>query len=288
MAEIEKSLKQQLWDEEVKMLTVLLNLCDRNNLSIWASGGTLLGAIRHKGFIPWDDDIDLCMFRKDYDTLLKIAPKQLKAPYILQSFYTEKNYPITHAQLRNKETTAILDSKTKHKYCQGVFIDIFVMDVIPPNDTQLEILKRKADSLEYRIINAAESHFSFGLFVHPIKAKRYIKSIFDQLHFKRLCANYENLFRNESITNNSEVAYLTKFRDRDGIERRRRKVDLYRETLLMPFENILIPVPIGYDSILKTQYGAYMTPVKTSSCHGGIEIIDLNKPSSYYNSIRSR
>mgnify|MGYP001218621471 CR=1 FL=1 len=86
-------------------------ICKANGLKYFADSGTLIGAIRHEGYIPWDDDIDIMMFREEYDKLCKVAPKELKYPYFFQTEYTDKGSLRGHAQIRNCKTTGILMSE---------------------------------------------------------------------------------------------------------------------------------------------------------------------------------
>ena len=81
-------------------------ICKKYGLKYFADSGTLIGAVRHQGYIPWDDDIDLAMLREDYETFLKVAPGELKEHLVLQTPYREKNYLRAHAQLRNSRTQA--------------------------------------------------------------------------------------------------------------------------------------------------------------------------------------
>ena len=87
-----------------------------------------MGTVRHKGYIPWDDDIDMLMFREDYDKLIELADSEFKDPYFLQCAYTEKHYYRGHAQMRYKGTTAILKGDIYQPFDQSIFLDIFVYD----------------------------------------------------------------------------------------------------------------------------------------------------------------
>ena len=78
--------------ELLKMLCFVADICDANGIEWWLSSGTLLGAARHEGFIPWDDDIDFVMLRKDYDKLVQIADKEFEAPYFFQTVYSDKDF----------------------------------------------------------------------------------------------------------------------------------------------------------------------------------------------------
>ncbi len=81
---------KELWAVELDLLEKFQELCRKHELRYFAIGGTLLGAVRHKGFIPWDDDIDLAMPLNDYLKLIEIEPKELKYPYFLQNYRMEK------------------------------------------------------------------------------------------------------------------------------------------------------------------------------------------------------
>ncbi|MDE7384825.1 MAG: LicD family protein, partial [Anaeroplasmataceae bacterium] len=86
-------LRKKVWSKQLEMVKIFIEICEKNNLKYFACGGTLIGAVRHNGYIPWDDDIDLMMPRKDYEDFLRIAPKYLDGKYFLQYNKTEKRYP---------------------------------------------------------------------------------------------------------------------------------------------------------------------------------------------------
>ena len=88
---------------ELNILTYFTEVCEENNLRYYLGGGTLLGAVRHKGFIPWDDDIDVCMLRKDYDTFMRVAPKEMGDTYIFMDAHTEPRYPLMFGKMIKKD-----------------------------------------------------------------------------------------------------------------------------------------------------------------------------------------
>ena len=125
---------KEVWAIELDLLAEFQRVCKQYDLKYYADAGTLLGAVRHKGFIPWDDDIDIIMTRDEYNKLCRIAMKEFKHPFFFQTNKTDPGSSKGHAQLRNSITTAILGGKeyvTSHN--QGVFIDIFPVDVLPDN-----------------------------------------------------------------------------------------------------------------------------------------------------------
>lgn len=116
---------KRVWAVQLEMLDEVERICKANGLKYFADSGTLIGAIRHEGYIPWDDDIDLVMLREDYDKFVQIAPKWLKEDLVLQTVYTEKNYLRGHAQIRNSKTCGCNEEDKKAGYNCGIFIDIF-------------------------------------------------------------------------------------------------------------------------------------------------------------------
>lgn len=113
---------------QLKMLDILVvvtNICDKHNLPYWISGGTLLGAMRHGGFIPWDDDIDIELMRSDYKRLLKILPKELPGNLYLQT-PRERSYRLLFSKVRDRNSIIHSEEEDMARYKEkGVFIDIF-------------------------------------------------------------------------------------------------------------------------------------------------------------------
>ncbi|HEY8344756.1 MAG TPA: LicD family protein [Bacillota bacterium] len=124
---------------ELEILEEVIRVCDENNIDYFIVFGTTLGAIRHGGFIPWDDDIDVGMTRDNYEKFLKIAPTKLKKDYFMQHFSTEPNMPLYFAKVRKNNTQFVEYYTRKAKIHQGIFIDIFPFDQVPNS----EKLRRK-------------------------------------------------------------------------------------------------------------------------------------------------
>lgn len=259
---------KKVWSIQLELLKELLTVCSKHNLKIWACGGTLLGVIRHKGYIPWDDDIDMVMPRKDYDQLIKIAPKAFKDPFYLQSAYTEKKYPRGHAQLRMKGTSAILPPDLYQSFDQSIFIDIFVYDGIPNDEKELNKLRDESSRLKtlmHRFTYPIFISKNYHIVYQSIKAKLYF--LFHS--FQKTFNDYENCFRKYD-TEESILWGQISFAFDWALKFNILKKEYFKETIYLPFEDIFMPVPIEYDKVLRRQYGDYMQPVKAPSMHGEV------------------
>lgn len=122
---------KQLQQIELNMLKIFIEICEKEKLHYYLLGGTLLGAVRHKGFIPWDDDIDVGMPRRDYEIFLSVAKKYLPTYYFLQTPYTDKEYPLPFAKIKDSRTIYKERPYRNLNMHHGVWIDIFPLDFCP-------------------------------------------------------------------------------------------------------------------------------------------------------------
>lgn len=244
--------RKKLWKCQLDILKEVLDICRRNNIKVFADGGTLLGAIRHKGIIPWDDDIDVAMLREDYDRFCAIAAKELKEPYFLQNIYTDKLYDHRHSQVRDSRTTCIDSDGRYPTYNAGIFVDIFVYDSAPNTFRLISRMVRKvrAQQLKIKIIRKIGLYTPGWLF----PAQKLLSKAFRQ---------YEKTVVSFASPKNNYAGKIALHLREHIFD----KAD-FDSVINMPFEDIEIPVPVGYDEILRLNYGDYMTPVKAPSGHG--------------------
>lgn len=157
------TLRDDVKKAQEKMYEILVafdNICQKHNLTYWLDHGTLLGAVRHQGFIPWDDDLDVTMPREDYEKFLTIAQDELSDEYFLQTQQTDKYYQNFFAKIRDRKSTFVdaWEGKRDIRYHQGIYIDIFPLNTI--SNTPLSIAR-------YKIF----------VFISKLVHNRYIKSI---------------------------------------------------------------------------------------------------------------
>ena len=124
---------KEIQNQQLMILKELDRICQKHNIKYHLMGGTLLGSIRHKGFIPWDDDIDVSMIRADYEMFLDVCGRELNSGYFLQTNKTDKNYIMQFAKLRKNHTLFIEKSMNDLDIHHGIYIDIFPLDNILPD-----------------------------------------------------------------------------------------------------------------------------------------------------------
>lgn len=257
--------RKKVWQTELDILEKVIEICEKNNIKYFLASGTLLGAVRHKGFIPWDDDIDLVMKREDYNKFLEIAEKKLTYPYFLQCYKTEKDYIRGHAQVRNSETTAIIRGDRYNTYNKGVFIDVFPLDNVP-NGT----LKRKIflAELEFRKKMLLLYFQRNNIKKDSIKARiklLIVNAYWAVFDLEKNILKYEKLLQKYDKINTDENGSLG-FRPDDT----KFKNSWFEGEVEVDFEYLKLKAPSGYHEFLASQYGDYMKlpENKNGSAHG--------------------
>ena len=131
---------KQVWETQMEILDVIDKVCSANGLRYCLAYGTLLGAVRHGGFIPWDDDIDLMMPREDYEKLLQIWQDQAPEGYLLQNKRRDPDFTQNFTKIRKDHTTFLQeDWERTRAYHKGIFVDIFPGDRVAPQGIQRRI-----------------------------------------------------------------------------------------------------------------------------------------------------
>ncbi|MDE6275152.1 MAG: LicD family protein [Clostridia bacterium] len=259
-------------DKLLEMAKVFHNFCVENDIKYYMLGGTLLGAIRHKGFIPWDDDMDFGMLRKDYEKLISLRDK-LDKNYSFNFHMFDKNYKYGFCKMYDERTTYIEVSQDT-KFIGGVFIDIFPIDNIG-NDYNHAVALSKKSHRRKRILS--------GIFIKG-ERKSWSRTVISKFLGLLPKTNkwFEWPFKLVKKYKNIDTKYVTNI---FGVWGAKEIVPLtYLGTpQLYNFENIQLYGVEQYDKYLSNIYGDYMTPPPPEKRVGhSIYYVDFDKPYKQY------
>lgn len=268
---------KKLKEIELEIFRHFIEICNENSLRYFVVGGTALGAVRHKGFIPWDDDIDVALPRGDYEKFLIAAQKSLPSNMFLQTYITDKNYPNPFAKLRQSDTAFIEKSTSKIKMNHGVYVDIFPLDGYSRSGIRGKWLGLKEKILK---ISVASVFISGNISKNKFRAivKRAIARLLPDYRasVRRLDTMYKKIpYEDAEIIVNfcgawAEKEIMPKAYFGDGIEGE--------------FEGIKVVLPAKTHEYLTALYGDYMTlpPEEERVGHHYYTVIDLEKSYKEY------
>lgn len=277
---------KKVWAVELDLLNEFSRVCHKHSIPFYICDGTLLGAVRHKGMIPWDDDIDVMMFRKDYEKLCEIGSKEFKYPYFFQTEYTDKGALRGHVQIRNSETTAILKSELnlKRDFNQGIFLDVFPMDNVPDDKNERCKYLQRAKKLyvRYRKKAARGAYYKFRFRKNLLMmAYEFLIHMLYQIYPFFSYFDYEQAYEEYELFSKSYNNVDTKDIIIAPFYKQIRKRLWFNDIIYLPFEFLSLPAPSMYDDVLKNTYGNYHKYVIGTSLHGGI-MFDTEKSYKEY------
>ena len=217
----------------------IIRIFDKYELKYSLVAGTLLGAVRHKGFIPWDDDLDIIMPREDFEKFKSIASKELKEKFFFQDYTTDDEYPSLYAKVRNSKTTLVENGyRTLKRMNHGVFVDIFVADRYKPS------LKNK---IRRKIIKFCSLTLLYQKLAGVNKFLQAFAKIFPRKPVFKLAEKTSKKMDMEKSTN--QYIMLNQYTMPGGI---------FDELIDMSFEGINVKSSKKYDEMLTDMFGDYM------------------------------
>ena len=232
-------------------------LCRKNNITYWVFFGTLLGAVRHRGFIPWDDDVDIMMPREDFDRLLHMSSEEFgaEAPYFLQNMNTDAHYPRYLQRFRRGDTACLMEEDItclrehprRADYNMGLNLSIFPLDDCPSSAAAFRWRKafaRLVMGVEYRARRPkTEKPFQHKICLALrtlLGGRFFVKTVYACFRVKK--------------TKSPMVTCLDGFYPARHYWHR----EDFDKTVYLPFETLSVPAPAGYDRLLTERYGNYM------------------------------
>lgn len=243
---LDKNYKRKLQLKILDIVKDIDKLCRENNIEYYILYGSALGAIRHKGFIPWDDDFDIGMTYDNYKKFLSICEKKFdKNKYYVQTYEKEKNYYLSFTKIRNITTTLIEESNKNIDIIRSVYVDVFPLVGVPNNKFKENILKINRSFMISANSNIINNKLLSGIF-------KVILKIFG----RKKILNYttKRCFKYKV----SESDYLVSVADGDGYTQNKFKKEVFGKPKYVPFEDTMLPVPEDADTYLKNTYGDYM------------------------------
>ena len=265
---------------EFEMLEEVIKCCNVLKIKVYLDGGTALGAVRHQGFIPWDDDIDVGMLRKDFEIFISEGQRYLPKYLFLQSRLSEPNFLCNFAKIRDSRTTFIESSQRQLKINHGVYIDVFPLDYYPENSVERDRIQKKLRVLNLRVrqeftlpeenrgTRLLEIWRKFGGDVLKLRYPSVSKvldlreTIYKSVKPSSYLVNYCGAWGNKEVF----------------------PTEWLEEGTIANFEGLSVNIPKEYDKYLRHIYGDYMQlpPENMRVSHHYTEIIDLDKPYTDY------
>lgn len=247
---------RQFQMEELEILKEFARICDKYNLRYYLVGGTLLGAVRHRGFIPWDDDIDVAMLRHDYERFAKICQNELGNRYFYQNTETDPYYFLTYAKIRKNGTEVYEERFSTAKFHKGIFIDIFPLDFCPKPGLVCHFLYNMLAVMNYRgQIDSGETYVPYkevsgkiGYACLKVVGKKELVKL-----RKRVIQFATKLSGNH---------FLANFSGAYGYRKEVFQVDWFLSTDTIMFESTSFSVPCKFRALLEQLYGKHYMKVQ--------------------------
>lgn len=272
---------EKLKKKELEILENFVKACEKMNLRYFIAYGTAIGAVRHKGFIPWDDDIDVCMPRCDYEIFIKNYKDFLEDKYFVQTIETDPLYALNFAKLRDSKTTLIEKHVVDIDINHGVFIDIFPLDGYEKGQNKMLDLRVKNNPVfeqadKNKIFNAI-SGFN----------KKFIYKVGENIPNK-LKTDLSKLARPKDTKSYDDANFVCCIVDSFSIIPLEKEI--FGNGTYLNFENLKVKAPKNYDLYLRKIYGDYMKlpPKEQRENHHNFYLCDTERSFRYYQELRQK
>lgn len=274
---------KKAWASQLEILSLIDEICEKHGITYFAYWGSLLGAVRHKGFIPWDDDLDIAMLRPDYTKFLEVVLDEIPEHYHLINNYMEK-WDNSFTRLTNRREILVDENEMaeNHNCPFALGIDIFPLDYISKNEQEAEEQKQILRFIGI-LVGVLEKKQLAEKNGEPLEViQEYNYTIAESLvKLEQLCsirferdiplAKQLNILYDQvaGLFTEEESDRVTNFPAffRSGYVVNK---NCFSEIIRVPFETMSIPIPNGYDAILRKTYSDYIVPRKGTSTHGEI------------------
>lgn len=250
----DRELMKRVHEVQMDLLWEFKRVCEKYHLQYYIIYGTLLGAVRHSGVIPWDDDIDVGLPREDYEKLLEVAEKEFTGIYFLQTPWNDECFHGGYLKLCNTQTTAIVEKNWWVHCCEGISIDIFPLDHGYCSRWK-ERRKERRIHFYQRLLYAK----TYGYFANFLDMPLLVWKFYKYLGFpfsRPKLADRLNYIMAQGDTGTDKVPFgiFAHYAFKGGRPTLVRAKD-FQETVWLAYDDMILPAPAGYDNLLKRRYG---------------------------------
>lgn len=258
---------------ELKIALEIKRVCDKNSIKYSLVGGSLIGAVRHKGFIPWDDDMDIGMLRSEYEKFIDACSYDLGDEFVLQNWDTDKYYNFRNSKIILKNTKLIQHGHEGSRAMNGIFVDVFPFDYVPEN--KLKRMRQAATNYVNNQLLMQKSHFPVNNSFSKLKLCCYQVIRIMSTFFSRtwlIKTSKKSLMRyNGSMHTRKHLTNMTGYY---GYKKEILSAHLFSEYTTITFSGIELSVIKDYKVSLSTLYGDYMElpPVDKRRTHEFVEL----------------
>lgn len=240
---------RQVQKVELEIMDVIHRVCVEHNFKYSLAYGTLIGAVRHGGFIPWDDDIDICMPREDYEKFIEIWPKYGFTEYILQNTETDEDFTQNFTKIRKNNTTFLQPKEEELQYHKGIFVDIFPGEKVPDSN-----LKRKIQFVNVAVNLLYSRKFGSGRNNKIMAFAEKLLLAIPKSKYKK----YRNKAQKQMTKYNGDKSLAYVFPSTMNAARNYYPADIFENLTLINFEGKQYYAYQDYDKCLRIEYGNYM------------------------------
>ncbi len=263
------SMMKRYWAAQIKVLSEIDRVCRKHGIRWFADCGTLLGAVRHGGMIPWDDDMDICMLRKDWVRFFEIAKEELPKEYCVLSLSHEAEYENVIGRVVNSHAIDYSDEHMKDYFgCPyTVGVDIFPLDDLSEDEEKEEHRRKLASDVAdaYEMIEGGKADTQeCRSLLAKIESDNHITLHRKGNILRELRLLTEKLYMMYTSDEAENIALMPFWVPKHN---HKYPKDLFKDILYLPFEFINIPVPARYDEVLRIEYGDYMVVRKGGGIH---------------------